>query len=53
VPSSIAGDSVALFLSLDERRLRYPGACFSKYPLPPFNQCLNVVAAFEQVHHIQ
>jgi hypothetical protein len=53
VPSSVASNSLALFLSLDDRRARYPVACFSKYPLPPLNQCLNVVAAFEQVDHIQ
>jgi rRNA pseudouridine-1189 N-methylase Emg1 (Nep1/Mra1 family) len=53
VPSSVAGSSVALFLSIDELRETSPRVCFSKFPLPPLNQCLNVVAAFEQIHHIQ
>ena len=47
-PNAMNDEPVLLCLSINPSAGRNEHVCFSKYPLPPINQCLNVVAAIEK-----
>lgn len=51
-PQTMNDESVTLCLSLNTEAGRNTHACFSNYPLPCVNQCLNVVSSMERRSNI-
>lgn len=51
-PQTMNEESIALCLSLKTEAGMNTHACFSNYPLPPVNQCLNVALAMERKANI-
>jgi rRNA pseudouridine-1189 N-methylase Emg1 (Nep1/Mra1 family) len=52
-PGMIVSESILVHVSPGSEIAKYEAVCFSRYPLYPLNQCVNLVSAFELANGIQ